>query len=139
MDKATTEGQGGAPLGLALDRGVRPLHERLQACIDDPMWADHAEVPKTLLRQTLEELALVRAAMGVAYGYLWLVNNEPGTPNRYPPEKAAYQARKALRDKLTQAERGHFINAAIAAVRPLTDHDRALTGAKLTDTSGTDC
>ena len=122
-----------------VERPVRPLHERLQACIDDPMWADHAEVPKTLLRQTLEELALVRAAMGVAYGYLWLVNNEPGTPNRYPPEKAAYQARKALRDKLTQAERGHFINAAIAAVRPLTDHDRALTGAKLTDTSGTDC
>lgn len=87
---AQVTGEREAPFGNV----IRPLHERLQACIDDPMWADHAEVPKTLLRQTLEELALVRAAMGVAYGYLWLVNNEPGTPNRYPPEKAAADARQ---------------------------------------------
>jgi hypothetical protein len=126
-------------VGSQVDRGVRPLAERLQACIDDPMWADHAEVPKTLLRQTVEELALLRAAIGVAYGYLWCVNNEPGTPHQYPPEKAAFEARKALRDHLTQAERGRFINAAIARVRPLTDHDRALTGAKMNAPAGTDC
>ena len=55
---------------------------------------------------------------------------------RQSVNESVYQA---LRNKLTQAERGHFINAAIAAVRPLTDRDRSLTGAKLTDTSGTDC
>ena len=126
------------PAGVAVDRGVRPLHERLQACIDDPMWADHAEVPKTLLRQTVEELALLRGSIGVAYGYLWLVNNEPWTPHQYPPEKAAYKARAALRDKLTTAERGRFINAAVAEARPLTDHDRALTGAKLTSQDSAD-
>lgn len=26
----------------------KALAERLQACADDPMWADHAEVPKRL-------------------------------------------------------------------------------------------
>lgn len=48
------------PAGVAVDRGVRPLRERLQACIDDPMWSDHAEVPKALLQkavQALEETA----------------------------------------------------------------------------------
>ena len=64
-----------------------------------------------------EENARLRAAMGVAYGYLWCVNNEPGTPHQYAPEKAAYQARKALHDLLTKAERGHFINVVLPLVR----------------------
>ena len=105
------------PAGVAVDRGVRPLAERLQACIDDPMWADHAEVPKTLLRQVAEELTLLRHAIGGAYGYLWCVNNEPGTPHQYPPEKAAYEARKLLRDQLTTTERGHYINVVLPLVR----------------------
>ena len=63
------------------------------------------------------ENARLRAAIGGAYGYLWCVNNEPGTPHQYPPEKAAYEARKVLRDLLTPQERGRFINAAVAAVR----------------------
>lgn len=100
-----------------VERPVRPLLERLQACIDDPMWADHAETPKALLGQVIEEIGLLRGAIGVAYGYLWCVNNEPGTPHQYPPEKAAYEARKALRDLLTTAERGRFINAAVKKVR----------------------
>ena len=105
------------PASVAVDRGVRPLAERLQACIDDPMWADHAEVPKTLLRQVAEELTLLRHAIGGAYGYLWCVNNEPGTPHQYPPEKAAYEARKLLRDQLTTTERGHYINVVLPLVR----------------------
>jgi hypothetical protein len=32
------------------------LLEKLQACIDDPMWADHAEVPKILLVEAKEAL-----------------------------------------------------------------------------------
>lgn len=72
----------------------------------------------------------LRAAMGVAYGYLWCVNNEPGTPNQYPPEKAAYQARKVLRGLLTQAERGHFINAVVQCVRePNVEHHGPETAA----------
>lgn len=117
-DNATEDNERPRAVGAPVQRPVRPLHDRLQACIDDPMWADHAEVPKTLLRQTVEELTLLRGAIGVAYGYLWCVNNDPGTPHQYPPEKAAYEARKALRDKLTQAERGHFINAAVKRTRP---------------------
>lgn len=51
------------PAGVAVDRGVRPLRERLQACIDDPMWANHAEVPKVLLRRAVEEADALRAAL----------------------------------------------------------------------------
>ena len=50
-------------------------------------------------------------AIAIAYGYLWHVNNEPGTPQQYPPERAAYGARKALRDLLNQEQRGYAINA----------------------------
>ena len=32
------------------------LRKRLQACIEDPMWADHAEVSKALLREVLGAL-----------------------------------------------------------------------------------
>ena len=38
------------------ERPVVPLVERLRACYEDPMWADHAEVPKKLLREAAEEL-----------------------------------------------------------------------------------
>lgn len=53
---------------------------------------------------------VLRAAIGRAYGYLWHVNNEPGTPGQYPPERAAYEARKILRDLLSHEERGQCIN-----------------------------
>ncbi len=45
-----------------------------------------------------------------AYGHLWRINNEPGTPNQYASEKAAYEARRLLRDVLTHEQRGHGIN-----------------------------
>lgn len=59
---------------------------------------------------------VLRAAIGRAYGYLWHVNNEPGTPGQYPPERAAYEARKILRDLLTHEERGQCINDVRAAL-----------------------
>jgi len=58
----------------------------------------------------------LRTAVKTAYGYLWHVNNEPGTPNQYAPERAAYEARKMLRAHLTKDERGEGINAARAAI-----------------------
>jgi len=54
----------------------------------------------------------LREKIAVAYGYLWHVNNEPGTPCQYPPERAAYEARKILRDTMTHEQRGDGINAA---------------------------
>lgn len=53
----------------------------------------------------------VRMAVMLAYGHLWHVNNEPAAPiPMYSPEKAAYEARKQLRDLLTKQERGEAIN-----------------------------
>ena len=40
--------------------------------------------------------------LAVAYGYLWHV--------QYPPERAAYEARKLLREFLTHEQRGEGIN-----------------------------
>ena len=50
-------------------------------------------------------------AIALAYGYLWHVNNEPGTPQQYSPERAAYGARKVLRNLLDSSQRGYAINA----------------------------
>jgi len=52
----------------------------------------------------------LEAAIASAYGHLWHVNNEVGTPGRlYPPEMAAYEARKHLRHMLTTKQRGEAI------------------------------
>lgn len=48
-----------------------------------------------------------------AYGWLWCVNEEPATPNRFPAERAAYNARKLLRELLTHEQRGIGINNAV--------------------------
>ena len=40
--------QTGSPAKVASTAGLGPLVERLRACSIDPMWADHAEVPKNL-------------------------------------------------------------------------------------------
>lgn len=53
-----------------------------------------------------------RKAVMEAYGHLWHVNNEPLAPIPLrSPEKAAYEARKCLRDLLTKEQRGEAINA----------------------------
>ncbi|MBP8821723.1 MAG: hypothetical protein KBH08_06435 [Brachymonas sp.] len=62
-------------------------------------------------------VAVLEAAIQTAYGYLWCVNNEPGTPNQYSPERAAHEARKHLRGMLTTEQRGHGINDVLPIVR----------------------
>jgi hypothetical protein len=58
-----------------------------------------------------------RKAVQEAYGWLWHINNEPLSPAPLLSEgKAAYQARKALRELLTSAERGEAINAVTATI-----------------------
>ena len=68
-----------------------------------------------------EEIERMRAAVALAYGYLWHVNNEPLAPiPTYSPERAAAAARLALRDLLTHEQRG----AAINKVKGLLGHNR---------------
>ena len=53
----------------------------------------------------------LREAIALAYGHLWHVNNEPMAPVPLrSPEKAAYEARKVLRDLMTHEQRGEAIN-----------------------------
>lgn len=58
----------------------------------------------------------IKQAIQKAYGHLWMVNNEPGTPNQYSPDQAAYKARRLLRGILTKEERGDGINSAMLEV-----------------------
>jgi len=74
------------------------------------------------------EVDRLRGLIGLSYGYLWHVNNEHGTPQRfYPPERAAYEARKLLRDTLTHEQRGQYINS----VRELIDEALAAQQEKM--------
>lgn len=59
-----------------------------------------------------KERDALKAAIATAYGHLWHVNNEPYAPIPiYTPGKAAYAARKVLRELLTSEQRGDAINA----------------------------
>lgn len=62
---------------------------------------------------TAREEEQLRAKVALAYGFLWHINTEPGTPApMVAPERASYEARKALRDVLSEEERGAGIEAA---------------------------
>ena len=64
------------------------------------------------------ENAQLREAIGTAYGHLWHVNNEPGTPAPYYSDQtASYAARKALMSVMTHEERGTAINTVRAAMK----------------------
>ena len=75
-------------------------------------WASHIagqpQPPLDTDKQTIEQLTRL---IGMAYGHLWHVNNEPGTPAQYSPSRASMQARHILRDALTNEQRGFYINA----------------------------
>ena len=61
------------------------------------------------------EVAGLREALSLAYGYLWCINEEPGTPEPvYPAMQGAYEARKILRGLLTTEQRSKGIGAARA-------------------------
>lgn len=44
-----------------VDTPPRDVLDRLYDCINDPMWADHAEVSKSLLQEAARELEQLRA------------------------------------------------------------------------------
>ena len=58
--------QTGSPAKVASTAGLGPLVERLRACSIDPMWADHAEVPKNLCAAAADEIERLNA-WAVAY------------------------------------------------------------------------
>lgn len=68
----------------------------------------------------------VMERVAIAYGYLWHVNNEPGTPQQYPPGRAAYEARKLLRDLMTNEQRGQAITKVRAMIQAEGGVDEAL-------------
>lgn len=71
-----------------------------------------------------DEPATWREAVAAAYGHLWHVNNEPASPiPPYSPEKAAYEARKALRGLLTSEQRGEAINKVGLQLSVYSDDD----------------
>jgi hypothetical protein len=57
-----------------------------------------------------ERIKQLETNVAEAYGHLWHVNNEPLAPvPLYSPAKAAYEARKILRDSITHEQRGQGI------------------------------
>ena len=94
----------------------RRLYERAEASIQYGYMPEAAQLRSQLSARDAEVRAL-REAVQTAYGYLWCVNSKLGTPHHYSAERAAYEARKALRDLLTNEQRGAGINAAMAIVR----------------------
>lgn len=69
-------------------------------------------------RELAARVEALESAVMTAYGYLWCVNNEPGTLHQYSPERAAHEARKHLRHLLTNEQRGQGINSVLPIVRP---------------------
>lgn len=114
---------------------LRKLGARLAELLDEDHWAEcerlllegweHDRIDRKTGAHWRENSSLeiwfpfTAEAIATAYGYLWHVNNEPGTPNQYPPERAAYEARKILRDQMTHEQRGLAINR----VRELMGHN----------------
>lgn len=47
------------------------LVERLRMCAEDPMWAGHAEVPKTLLNRAVAEILDLRTKLAKANSAEW--------------------------------------------------------------------
>jgi hypothetical protein len=75
------------------------------------------DATKEIARLTAINTELL-CGIALAYGYLWHVNNESGTPAIvYSPEKAAYEARKVLRDLLMVEQRGNAIDNVRATLR----------------------
>ena len=95
---------------MAYSAAGRNLHFECQHGAEEP--ADTAQ-----RLAVVQELQALRELVGLAYGHLWCVNNEHGTPaNPYLPERAAYEARKLLRDTMTHEQRGVFINRVVMQV-----------------------
>lgn len=114
---------------IAVEVSTRAAQDELQRLRDqnatlkrDLVYArDGLTKGRTRMREDIKrltaELAELREKVGLAYGYLWCVNNEPCAPDYMPPDRMAYEARKLLRDTMTHEERGEYINRVLPLVR----------------------
>lgn len=92
------------------DLEAKVLADKLYAHANDFCGADSE---RDVMYAAASELQKLRAAIALAYGHLWHVNNEPAAPIRLrSAEECAYEARKVLRGFLTHEERGDAINSA---------------------------
>jgi hypothetical protein len=98
---------GATDIAALLDEAVEALRDRNHDTAVGEKWRTDSRL----------ELAGLRDKIGMAYGYLWCVNNEPCAPDYMPPERMAYEARKLLRDTMTHEQRGAFINRVLPLVR----------------------
>ena len=86
---------------------ISPREAELSRQIDEQggqlaAWRDRAIAAEA-------RVAALEAAIQTAYGYLWCVNNEPGTPNQYSPERAVWWA-KAEEALTTNGKQSRFRN-----------------------------
>ena len=92
---------------------LKQAHDVL-ASIKSPMYVDEIlRVGKVqgAIRDYLSQPA--PEPLSLAYGHLWCINEEPGTPSpMYLAMDAAYAARNILRGLLTTEQRRDGINAA---------------------------
>lgn len=90
--------------GATIDWRLNPLPAGTELYAAPRPAQAEAVAPANMGRET-------RMAIMLAYGHLWHINNEPAAPTLfYDSEKAAYAARRQLRDLLTTQERGEAIN-----------------------------
>ena len=107
---------GATDIAALLDEAVAALRDRNHDTAVGEKWRTDSRLEEWF-PLTAEELTGLREKIGVAYGYLWCVNNEPCAPDFMPPERMAYEARKVLRDTMTHEQRGAFINRVLPLVR----------------------
>ena len=98
------------------------IHAILQAPGDCPESTDDDTLTVRMLKDVIHawhserrmrppQNAAQTEAIALAYGYLWHVNEEPFAPiPTYTPQRAAYDARRILRDTMTHEQRGEAIN-----------------------------
>lgn len=80
--------------------------DRLQQAWEDGRKSMHDE-----LEQSRAECERLRKSVADTYAILWHVNNEPLAPvPLFTSDRAAYEARKILRDLMTSEDRGVAIN-----------------------------
>lgn len=75
---------------------IKKLITSLTACAEDPMWADHAEVPKFLLRKAAEELHNLSWALGTP-GF-----EQMATPEQETSHQEAVQRIGSMLDRMSK-------------------------------------
>lgn len=133
--RAALEASIAAYLSTVTPAEIGGLVERLRQCADDPMWSDHAEVPKQWLSEAaaaLEAQAAELVAKEEARAEQWRLHREVEADRdtalaSLAAERAALaEARKALEPFALVAEMDIGSDEADADLfRPMSAHNRA--------------